>query len=248
MFITMNPGYQGRNELPDNLKHLFCPFALSFPDASYILQCSLFTIGYPDHVSIARKTASLLSVCSQIFNASDYDFGLRTVKDLLQHIRPGKSVPECIYNLMLPRMALKDRGVFKELIASIFDKETVEVIPDMEYLEFEKVQDCNPRLLRHASHLIEAIHSHIGVLLVGALETGYSLVKLCADVLKVELLEITPSTLTKVELFGELDSSTFEWRDGVFTEAYRHALLTPNPFWIVMDGNLDHSWIENLNR
>ena len=73
VFITMNPGYRGRNELPDNLGHLFCPFALSLPDASYILECSLFAIGYPDHSLIARRTALLLSVCSQIFSGSDYD-------------------------------------------------------------------------------------------------------------------------------------------------------------------------------
>ena len=145
-------------------------------------------------------------------------------------------------------MTLEDSAVLEKLIADIFDEELVETVPSMEHFALDRVQDYNPRLLRNASHLIGEVHSHIGVLIVGALETGRSLVKLCADALKVELLEITPSTLTKVELFGELDNSTFEWRDGVFTEAYRRALLTLNPFWIVMDGNLDHSWIENLNR
>jgi len=87
IFVTLNPagkGYGGRSKLPDNLKILFRPVAMSVPDNLQIAQTLLYAEGFKFADILARKLTSLFSLCKQsLSNQQHYDWGLRSLKTIL---------------------------------------------------------------------------------------------------------------------------------------------------------------------
>lgn len=87
IFVTLNPagkGYGGRSRLPDNLKQLFRPVAMSVPDNELIAEVLLYSEGFKEAKQLASKVISLFTLGKQLLSPQQhYDWGLRALKTVL---------------------------------------------------------------------------------------------------------------------------------------------------------------------
>ncbi|KAI0566770.1 Cytoplasmic dynein heavy chain [Gracilaria domingensis] len=84
IFVTMNPTYTGRRDLPANLKSLFRPCAMSKPDSASITEVLLLSNGFKTSDFLSKKIVSLFESLKNVLGArSHYDFGLRSLKSCI---------------------------------------------------------------------------------------------------------------------------------------------------------------------
>jgi dynein heavy chain len=249
-FITMNPGYAGRTELPDNLKALFRPVTMIVPDFLQICEIMLFSEGFEGAKVLAKKMTVLYKLSKeQLSKQYHYDFGLRALKSVLVMAgglkRQYQEMPEdlvlmrCLRDSNMPKFVFEDVPLFAGLINDLFPGMDC---PRVGYEDLKKaaMADLEAKGFRctietvfvdQVDKVIQMYETQLvrhTTMIVGPTGGGKSLVletlknsRLVSENVVVKMFVLNPKAQPLNELYGEMDPVTRDWTDGILSKLFR---------------------------
>ena len=260
IFVTLNPagkGYGGRSKLPDNLKQLFRPVAMTKPDNDLIAEVILYSEGFKEAKSLGRKLVSLFNLSRQLLSTQQhYDWGLRALKTVLKScgsllhttrkqnpqmdlMKETEIIVKATRFNTMSKLTFSDSKRFDALVKDIFPNVK---ISEFEYEELKKALTqafaehkliFNNIQLKKALEVYEQLRQRMGVVVVGPSGSGKSVLwKMLKEALiktgkMIKTYVMNPKAIPRHQLLGHIDVDTREWTDGVLTAASREVIKEP---------------------
>ncbi|NWH49049.1 DYH9 protein, partial [Fregata magnificens] len=268
IFITMNPGYAGRTELPENLKALFRPCAMVVPDFELICEIMLVAEGFIEARALARKFITLYQLCKELLSKQVSPLlwlDVLVVAGSLKRDDPERPEDQVLMRSLrdfnIPKIVTDDVPVFMGLLGDLFPALDVPRKRDLNFESFVRQAVLDLRLQAEDNFVLKVVqleelltvrHS---VFVVGNAGTGKSQVMRSLNktyqIMKRRPVwtDLNPKAVTNDELFGIINPATREWKDGLFSSIMRELanITHDGPKWMVLDGDIDPMWIESLN-
>ncbi|CAE8603461.1 unnamed protein product [Polarella glacialis] len=274
-FITMNPGYAGRQELPENVKALFRSVAMMVPNRETIMKVKLASVGYSSMDLLGKKFCVLYALCEQqLSKQRHYDFGLRNILSVLRtsggvkRSEPPDTDEEMLFmrtvrDMNLSKLVADDVPLFLALLKDIFPK-----VADPPKQVYKMVEDGSAVLIKQnflvnwetwmlkIIQLYETSLVRHGFMLVGPTLCGKTEIRgILTECLtnfggqQTRMQVMNPKAITDSQMYGFKDPISEEWTPGVFASIWQRFNNRALKYttWIVCDGPVDAIWIENLN-
>ncbi|KAF3692878.1 Cytoplasmic dynein 2 heavy chain 1 [Channa argus] len=259
VFITLNPagkGYGGRQKLPDNLKQLFRPVAMSRPDNELIAEVILYSEGFKNGEILGRKLVAIFNLARELLTPQQhYDWGLRALKTVLKacgsllqqnrrshdkdKIQENSLVVQALRLNTLSKLTFADSSRFDALVRDVFSGVNFTGVEDqilthaLEQVYKEARLELIPSQRKKALELNEQLRQRMGVVIVGPSGAGKStLWKMLRAALSktgkvVKQYTMNPKAMPRQQLLGHIDMDTREWADGVLTHSARIVVREP---------------------
>ncbi len=276
IFITMNPDYAGRTQLPDNLKALFRSCAMVVPDFVLICENMLMSEGFVQAKALSKKFTQLYELCRDLLSKQvHYDWGMRAIKAVLRmsgNLKRGE--PELDEDTLLmrslrdfnkPKIITSDWPIISRVIEDLFPNCRAEAKKDQKLEAATKKVSKNAKLqdeegfVTKVIQLAEILEVRHCCFIIGPAGSGKTEVwKMLGAAFTETGAEtvyeiINPKAFQAKELYGGHTKSG-DWKDGVIASVMRRMSKNIDKYkesmahkWIVLDGDVEPEWIESMN-